>query len=187
MTAGSARCADITTSAPASIAARNGTSSARSSLARSWATTASSWCVSRSEPPRPGKCLPPAAIPEPRMPRTIAADSRATSAGSLPNERIPMWGLAGLSARSQTGAYETFAPIASSSSPVARPTRSARSSSPAAPSAMLPGNGVAPPSASSWPPSWSAAISRGGALGSNADAARWTAASARGPARATPS
>ena len=168
VTAGSARCADITTSAPASIAARNGTSSARSSLARSWATTASSWWRVEVRAAEAREVL--AAGRDPRAAQ--AADdrrgtARATSAGSLPKERIPICGLAGLSARSQTGAYETFAPIASSSRPVARPTRSARSSSPAAPSAMLPGNGVAPPSASSCPPSWSAAISRGGALGSN--------------------
>ena len=64
-----------------------------------------SW-VSRSAPPSPGKCFAPAAMPELRRPRTCAAASRATAAGSLPNERMPMCGLAGLSARSHTGAYD---------------------------------------------------------------------------------
>ena len=50
MSAGSARCADMTTSAPASIAARNGDQlRARRAAPGRGSTTASSWCVSRSD------------------------------------------------------------------------------------------------------------------------------------------
>ena len=110
VTAGSARCADITTSAPGldrgperdqlgaveprpvvgdhrqlvvavEVRARRGPGSA---------------CRRPRSPSRAGRA---------RSPRTAGRRRRARS----PNERIPRCGLAGLSARSQTGAYETFA------------------------------------------------------------------------------
>ena len=124
----------------------------------------------------PGSASRPRRRPRPGARGPSPRRSVATVAGSSPNDRIPRCGFAGLVARSHTGAYATFTPIAASSSPVASPTRSASSGSPVAPRAMFPGNGVEPsPSAWSWPPSWSAAISSGPADGSREAAARCAA------------
>ena len=94
--AGTATWADIASLAPAAIAARNGHELAGiERRARSLRTTASSWWVSWSTAPRPGKCFIVAATPAAWSPRTIAAPSRPTAAGSSPNERIPSAGVAG--------------------------------------------------------------------------------------------
>ena len=72
LTAGSAMCADIATRAPAATAARNGTSSRASRLAREEPTVAMPWCGSSAASPAPGKCLIAAATPADWRPRTIA-------------------------------------------------------------------------------------------------------------------
>ena len=55
--AGTATCAVMMESTPASIAARKGTSSTRSSLSRSAVITARLMCVSVDVSPWPGKCF----------------------------------------------------------------------------------------------------------------------------------
>ena len=87
--AGTATWADIAILAPASIAARNGTNAPASRSSREDRTTPGPWWLSATTSPRPGKCLIEAATPAPCTPRTKAAPSRPTSAGSAPNERIP--------------------------------------------------------------------------------------------------
>ena len=60
--------------------------------------------------PWPGKCLAQAATPAPCSPRTNAATCRATSAGSAPNERMPITGFCGFVLTSATGARSTSTP-----------------------------------------------------------------------------
>ena len=62
--------------------------------------------------------MSPAATPADWRPRTVAATSSPTATGSSPNERIPIAGLRGFVARSQTGAYATLTPIARHSRPI---------------------------------------------------------------------
>ena len=94
----------MTDDAPAAIAARNGTSSRRSSVARSAETSTVVWCVSSVVAPCPGKCFGDVATPAPSDPVTQLAQYRATVAASSPNERVPMTGLRGSTFTSHTGA-----------------------------------------------------------------------------------
>ena len=70
--AGTAKWPDITSRTPASVAARNGTSSPRSSSSRVRLTTSRAWCVSTLPSPLPGKCLPVPATPTDWSPRSQA-------------------------------------------------------------------------------------------------------------------
>ena len=63
VSAGTAKWPDITSRTPASVAARNGTSSTASSSSRVRRTTSRAWCVSTLPSPLPGKCLPVPATP----------------------------------------------------------------------------------------------------------------------------
>ena len=101
---GSAKWPVMTIRAPASSAARNGTSSRSASSAFVRGTSGSSWCGSAAVSPAPGKCLAVAATPSSCRPRTVAAASLPTASGSSPKLRIPSAGLAGLLATSHTGA-----------------------------------------------------------------------------------
>ena len=75
--------ADITTSTPAAMAARNGTSSTESSRAQSDVMTGSARCESVPVSPWPGKCFAVASMPWSCRPRTSAATSRPTCDGVL--------------------------------------------------------------------------------------------------------
>ena len=88
---------------PALTALLNGTSSTLSSRARDTRTTGSARCEFVPVSPCPGKCFPVAIIPCSWTPRMNAAPSCATSAGSSPNERVLMTGLAGLLLTSRIG------------------------------------------------------------------------------------
>ena len=95
----------MTTSAPASMAARNGTSSRRVEPGAVRVDDGQRLVGVEIGPAEPREVLRrPRRRRELRRPRTCAAASRATASGSLPNERMPMCGLAGLVARSHTGA-----------------------------------------------------------------------------------
>ncbi len=72
--------------------------------------------------PWPGKCLAHAATPAARKPRTKATPWRATSAGSAPNERTPMTGLAGLLLTSTHGARSSVMPASAIIAPMALAT-----------------------------------------------------------------
>ena len=103
--AGAATCADMTSRAPASMPARNGTSSTAVSRSRDPPTDRDA--VMRVD----GRLAETREVLDPRRPRRpvagrgpCAAPSRPTSAASSPNERIPSAGLAGLVATSMTGA-----------------------------------------------------------------------------------
>ena len=61
-------------------------------------------CESTSVSPCPGKCFAVATSPPSCVPRTNAADSRATRSGSSPNERVLITGFDGLLLTSTTGA-----------------------------------------------------------------------------------
>jgi hypothetical protein len=148
----------MTSLAPALTAFRNGASSRDSRVAASAVTIGRPWCGSASVSPLPGKCLTTPATPLDWSPSTKAAPSTPAMSGSSPNARVPTAGLAGVVARSRSGAQSTLTPMAPSSRPIAAPTRRARSGSPAAPMARGPGNCVAgAPMPMSWPPSWSMA------------------------------
>jgi len=118
---GSAMWADITTSTPARMAARNGTSSSESSRAQVDVITGSARCESVPVSPCPGKCFAVASMPKSCRPRTSAATMRPTWAGSSPNARVLMIGLAGLLFTSATGANASWTPTARPSSAVMRP------------------------------------------------------------------
>ena len=124
---------------PASIAARNGTSSRATSVSRSTSIDGSSRCESARVAPCPGKCFAHAATPIRWSPATNAAVWRATSPGSEPNERTPMIGFCSSEFTSATGARSRLTPQAASSPPIAAATCSVSATSSTAPSARLPG------------------------------------------------
>ena len=119
--AGNAMCALITTSAPAAIPARNGTSSIESSRAYPDAINGRPMCESIWVSPWPGKCLSVASIAWSCSPRTYSVTSRDTVRGSSPNDRILMIGLAGLLLTSASGAKLTWMPTARPSTAAAAP------------------------------------------------------------------
>ena len=116
-------CADITTSTPAAMAARKGTSSRVSSRPQSARMMGSEMCESVSVSPWPGKCFAVASMPASWVPRTAAATKRATVWGSPPNERVLMIGLAALLLTSATGENVMWIPAARPSSAVILPMR----------------------------------------------------------------
>ena len=148
-TPGTATCAVITASTPASTAMRKGRSSTRSRRSRSAAITGSSMCESVRVSPCPGKCLAVVRAPPARAPRMKAAPSRPTASGSSPKERVLITGLSGLLFTSSTGAKSQCTPTARASAAVTRPYSKASSSSPAAPKAIVGGKLVPPPCARS--------------------------------------
>ena len=148
-TPGTATCAVITASTPASTAMRNGTSSTRSRRSRSAPMTGSSMCESVRVSPWPGKCLAVVSAPPARAPRMKAAPSRATACGSSPKERVLITGFSGLLFTSRTGAKSQCTPTARASTAVMRPYSKASSSSFTAPKAIVGGKLVPPPCANS--------------------------------------
>ena len=86
---GSAKWPVMTIRAPASSAARNGTSSRSASSAFVRGTSGSSWCGSAAVSPAPGKCLAVAATPSACRPRTVAAASRPTASGIVAEAADP--------------------------------------------------------------------------------------------------
>ena len=149
VTEGMDTCALMTAPMPAATASRKGRSSIRSRRSRSTRMTGRATWESTPVSPWPGKCLPVATAPCSWSPRTNAAPSRATSAGSSPKERVAMTGLSGLLLTSSTGAKGRWTPTARASTAVMRPISRARLSSPVAPTAISDGNRVAPPSSMS--------------------------------------
>ena len=124
--------------------------------------------------PWPGKCLPIAITPRACIPSMKAAPSSATRAGSEPNERVPMTGLAGLILTSRSGARSMLIPTADNSSAIAAPTRLASAASPVAAIAIALGNSTKPRDARkrvTAPPSWSMLIIKVGSP--TARAAAW--------------
>ena len=94
--ASAARWAVITRGQPASITARNGTRSVRSSSSRlSWTTGTTAW-ESSLVPPWPGKCLAHGTSPTFRHSSTYVFASSAARSGSVENARVAMMGLSGL-------------------------------------------------------------------------------------------
>ena len=124
--------------------ARNGDELHGRETRRPWRWPAGSWCESRRRRRCPESASAVAAAPADGRPRTVAATSVATAYGSTPNERMPSAGWAGFDERSRPGRSRRSRPCARHSSPIARPTRSARPSSPIAPSAMHPGTASSP-------------------------------------------
>ena len=105
----------ITASTPASMTARNGTSSRARTTSIGWRTTGRSRCESTVVSPWPGKCLAHAATPAAcKPPDEGRAVARRRAAGSAPNERTPMTGLAGLLLTSTHGARSSVIPAAAS-------------------------------------------------------------------------
>ncbi len=150
-------CAVMIERAPASIAARKGVSAPSSSDV----DDRNARCESTEVSPCPGKCFAHAATPALWRPRTNAATCLATSAGSSPNERIPITGFCGFVLTSATGAKSRLTPTLASSAPSDAATRSVSTTSSTTPSAPLPGYEL-PRSASSRvtsPPSSSIAMS----------------------------
>ena len=79
----------MTIRAPASNAARNGTSSRSASSAFVRGTSGSSWCGSAAVSPAPGKCLTVAATPSSCSPRTVAAASLPDGLGIVAEAADP--------------------------------------------------------------------------------------------------
>ena len=119
---GRAMCAVITLVTPASMAARNGTSSNVSSLSQQKSSIGNARWESVAVSPCPGKCLAVVISPWSVAPRTYAATSRATAWGDSPNERVLMIGLSGLLFTSATGEKLQWIPTARASSAVMRPS-----------------------------------------------------------------
>lgn len=137
--AGTRMCALITARVPASMAARNGTSSRDSRTGSSASMRGIAWCESTAVSPCPGKCLVQAATPADCSPETYAAVCRATSEVSAPKDRTPITGLSTLELMSADGAQLRFTPQAASRRPSSWATASVSAVSSTAPSAWLPG------------------------------------------------
>jgi hypothetical protein len=75
------------------MAARNGTRCTACISLQSDSITGSPRWASTGAWPFPGKCLAQADTPADCSPAIRAAPSRATSAGSFPYDRMPMFGL----------------------------------------------------------------------------------------------
>ena len=85
-----------------------------------------------------------AATPADCSPAVKAPASAATRVGSEPNDRVPRGVAEDRAMTSQTGANTSVAPIAATSAPMAAPAARASSTEPVAPSAIAPGQAVAP-------------------------------------------
>ncbi len=134
--AGTATCASMTESTPASTARRKGGSSTASSRSRSTSIVGSETWLSIAVSPWPGKCLAVDSMPPPRRPSMKAAPRRETSSGSSPKERRLITGLAGLLLTSTTGAKAQWMPTARPSRAVTSPRKRAASAERVAPIAM---------------------------------------------------
>ncbi len=145
-TPGTRMWAVITPSTPARTASRKGGSSRVSSRAESASMRGSSRWESRSVSPWPGKCFAVVSSPASWAPSTKAAARRPTRSGSSPKARVLMMGLSGSLLTSTTGAKVMWTPTARASRPVIRPASRANRSSSTAPSAMVGGSCVPPPS-----------------------------------------
>ena len=159
--AGTPRCPTITEPTPASIAARNGTSSTASSRSRPASSRGSARCESTWVSPCPGKCFAVASSPARWIPRITAWPYRATSCGSLPKLRTLITGLRGSTFTSTTGARTWFTPTARASRAVIFPCSSASPRSPAAATAIAGGHHVTSASRIPTPASKSALTSSG--------------------------
>ena len=120
VSSGIATCAVMIDFAPASMAARNGTSSRSQSSSREARTTGISRWESWEVAPWPGKCFTQAATPSDCRPRTAATVCRATRSADEPNDRVPMTGLSSAVLMSATGPMSRFTPQAASSAAMAR-------------------------------------------------------------------
>ena len=119
--ASSSRWAVITLATPAAIAARKGGNSTASSRSRLWRSSGSSRWESLAVSPWPGKCLAQQSTPSAWAPRRKAAARREAVAGSSPQARTLITGLAGLLLTSQTGPSTQFRPSSRAWRPVQRP------------------------------------------------------------------
>ena len=115
------RWAVITLATPAAMAARKGGSSTASSRSRLWRRSGSSRWESLLVSPWPGKCLAQQSTPSAWAPRRKAAARVAAVAGSSPQARTLITGLAGLLLTSQTGPSTQFRPSSRAWRPVQRP------------------------------------------------------------------
>ena len=163
-------CALMIAGTPAAIAARNGGSSNRSSVARSASILGRPVCESVVVEPCPGKCFAQQKKPAAAYACTAALTSDDTRAGSLENERLLMIGFVGSSLTSATGAKFQLTPSARSSEALmVAAVRTLRSGSAVAASAIWPGRIVAPLlMRMTGPPSWSISKKRGNDFASRA-------------------
>ena len=119
--ASSSRWAVITLATPAAIAERKGGSSTASRRARLWGSRGSSRWESLLVSPWPGKCLAQQSTPSAWAPRRKAAARLDAVAGSSPQARTLITGLAWLLLTSQTGPSTQFRPSSRAWRPVQRP------------------------------------------------------------------